>query len=85
MLTPPMTENRQLLDFLDSNSTPYVLITPLNLEQFCPLVSIDDVLAAKQSIQHLIDYGHRRIGLILGARKEVALKRLLLSAGFGRE
>ena len=69
VLTPPMTENRQLIDFLDSNSTPYVLITPLNLEQSCPLVSIDDVLAARQSIQHLIDFGHKRIGLILGARE----------------
>ncbi len=69
VLTPPMTENRQLIDFLDSNSIPYVLITPLNLEQSCPLVSIDDVQAARQSIQHLIDFGHKRIGLILGARE----------------
>ena len=78
VLTPPMTENRQLLDFLDSNSTPYVLITPLNLEQSCPLVSIDDVMAARQSIQHLIDFGHKRIGLILGARERSGTEMRLL-------
>ena len=78
VLTPPMTENRQLIDFLDSNSIPYVLITPLNLEQFCPLVSIDDVLAARQSIQHLIDFGHKRIGLILGARERSGTEMRLL-------
>ena len=78
VLTPPMTENRQLLEFLDNNSTPYVLITPLNLEQSCLLVSIDDVLAARQSIQHLVDFGHKRIGLILGARERSGTEMRLL-------
>ena len=78
VLTPPMTENRQLLEFLDRGSTPYVLITPLNLEQSCLLVSIDDVLAARQSIQHLVDFGHKRIGLILGARERSGTEMRLL-------
>ena len=78
VLTPPMTENRQLLDFLDSSSTPYVLITPLDLEQSCPLVSIDDVLAARKSVQHLIDFGHKRIGLVLGARQRSGTEMRLL-------
>ncbi len=69
VLTPPMTENQELLDFLESTDTPYVLISPLDDARTCPIVSLDDVSATKQSIQHLIDFGHRRIGFILGTRQ----------------
>lgn len=69
VLTPPMTENKQLLEFLDDNNTPYVLINPLDNKQSSSVVSINDVLSARQIIQHLIDFGHRRIGFILGVRQ----------------
>ena len=69
LLTPPMTENKQLLEFLDYTNTPYVLINPLDNEKSSSIVSINDVLSARQIIQHLIDFGHRRIGFILGARQ----------------
>ena len=69
ILTPPLTENKVLLDYLDVNNIPFVLISPLDQEQSTPLVYTDDTLAAKQSVQHLIDFGHKRIGFILGARQ----------------
>lgn len=69
VLTPPLTENQALLNFLDDINKPYVLISPLNQQQSKPHVGTDDVLAARQLTQHLIDFGHRRIGFISGARQ----------------
>ena len=69
ILTPPLTENTVLLDYFNDNNIPFVLISPLDQEQSTSLVFTDDTLAAKQSVQHLIDFGHKRIGFILGARQ----------------
>lgn len=69
VLTPPLTENKKLLKFLEENKIPYVLISPLEHEQSNPFVFSDDVLAAKQVTQYLIDQGHSRIGFIQGVRQ----------------
>jgi len=69
ILSPPLTENKILLDYLDTNNIPFVLISPLDQVQSTPLVFADDALAAKDSTQHLIDFGHQKIGFILGARQ----------------
>ena len=69
VLTPPLTENQALLNFLNDIEKPYVLISPLDQHQTTPHVGTDDVLAARQMTQHLIDAGHKRIGFILGARQ----------------
>ncbi len=68
VLTPPLTENLDLLKFLDENNKPYVLISPLDQAQSSSLVFIDDVSAAKQATQLLIDHGHKRIGFVQGVR-----------------
>ena len=46
----------------------------------CSCVSIDDIKAAEGATQHLIDMGHRKIGLMMGQRElafnfEVAIQR----------
>lgn len=69
VLTPPLTENRELRAFLEASKTPYVLISPLVSEHQGDSVSTDDVTAAKLMVQHLVDLGHRRIGFIFGARQ----------------
>lgn len=69
VLTPPLTENRALLELLEELGTAAVLISPLDQEQSRPLVFSDDVLAAKQLMQHLVDFGHRRIGFVRGLRQ----------------
>jgi LacI family transcriptional regulator len=69
VLTPPLTENKALLDFLDENNKPHVLISPLDQVQSNPLVFTDDVSAAKQVMQFLFDHGHKRIGFIQGVRQ----------------
>ena len=69
VLSPPFTENEALLGLLDEYRTPYVLISPVDQQQSNPLVFTDDVSAAKQIMQHLLDLGHRRIGFIRGLRE----------------
>ena len=78
ILTPPMTENQELLDFLVSSGTPYVLISPLDNLQSELSVSVDDSVITQQAIQSLIDFGHRRIGFITGVRKRSGSEMRLL-------
>ncbi|MDU5775360.1 MAG: LacI family DNA-binding transcriptional regulator [Clostridium perfringens] len=42
------------------------------------LIGIDNVLAAKASIQYLIDKGHRNIGILLGEKNDVGISGLRL-------
>jgi len=78
ILTPPMTENQELLDFLVSSGTPYVLISPLDNSQSELSVSVDDSVITQQAIQSLIDFGHQRIGFITGVRKRSGSEMRLL-------
>ena len=78
VLTPPMTENQELLDFLVSSGTPYVLISPLDNSQSELSVSVDDSVITQQAIQSLIDFGHQRIGFITGLRKRSGSEMRLL-------
>ena len=78
VLTPPMTENQELLDFLVSNGTPYVLISPLDNSPSELSVSADDAEITQQAIQSLIDLGHRCIGFITGVRKRSGSEMRLL-------
>ena len=78
VLTPPMTENQELLDFLVSSGTPYVLISPLDNSQSKLSVSVDDSVITQQAIQSLIDFGHQRIGFITGVRKRSGSEMRLL-------
>ena len=78
VLTPPMTENQELLDFLVSSGTPYVLISPLDNSQSELSVSVDDSVITQQAIQSLIDFGHQRIGFITGVRKRSGSEMRLL-------
>ena len=68
ILTPPFTENEAILDLMSETRTDFVLISPLDREQTLPSVSSDDISAARQAMQHLIDLGHERIGFIRGLK-----------------
>lgn len=68
ILTPPFTENEAILELMSETRTDFVLISPLDPEQTVPSVSSDDISAARQAMQHLIDLGHERIGFIRGLK-----------------
>ncbi|MDQ4421539.1 LacI family DNA-binding transcriptional regulator [Sphingobium sp. DEHP117] len=66
VLTPPLTDNREVLDYLERHNIQYVRIAPAIDPGRSAAVSIDDVAAAAQAAQYLCDLGHRIIGLVNG-------------------
>lgn len=66
VLTPPLTDNRLVLDFLDRAGVRYVRVAPYVDPDRAPAVCIDDAAAAGEVARHLWRLGHRRFGLING-------------------
>jgi LacI family transcriptional regulator len=71
ILTPPHSDNPQIVGLLDQQKIPFVRIGSIQNGAGIP-VSMDDAGSARQATQYLIDSGHRRIGFISGS-KEYAL------------
>lgn len=72
VLTAPLTDNRLVLDVLEGAGVPYVRVTPLHESDDVPSVRIDERRAAYQVTQHLLSFGHRRIGFIRGLPNHAA-------------
>jgi len=64
IVSPPVSDRRQVLDALDALRVPYVRITPDVDIQRAPCVRMDDRAAAMDMTRMLLDAGHRRIGFI---------------------
>ncbi|MCP1472316.1 LacI family transcriptional regulator [Sphingobium sp. OAS761] len=67
VLTPPLTDNRQILDTFDRKGIRYVRLAPDNDRGRAPGVIIDDEGAAALVARHLWSLGHRRYGIVTGA------------------
>ncbi|WBO21508.1 LacI family DNA-binding transcriptional regulator [Sphingomonas abietis] len=72
ILAPPLCAMPPLLDMLDGIGLPYVLISPGKDHQRSGSVDIDEEGAAFAMTRHLIDLGHRDIGLIEGIPSHAA-------------
>jgi len=66
ILTPPVTDQPELLVLLKRRSVPFVRIAPGNNLGICPYVHMDDVAASMDMTRYLARLGHRRIGFIAG-------------------
>lgn len=66
ILTPPHSDNAQIVDLLDDQGIPFVRIGSQQNGAGIP-VSMDDEGSAHRATQYLIAHGHRRIGFIAGA------------------
>ena len=66
ILTPPLTDNPRILDYLEAEKIRYVRIAPVTDPGRSPAVLIDDRAAAVEVADFLWNLGHRRIGLING-------------------
>jgi len=66
ILTPPITDNRDFVAFLDQEGILYSSVAPMERSAGIPFAYCDDRLAAEQMTEHLIRLGHTRIGFILG-------------------
>lgn len=64
LIAPVGDRSRAQLRLLTRNSVPFVLIDRSITGFDCDLVQGDSVAGAKQLVEHLIELGHRRIGMI---------------------
>jgi len=70
------------LNQLDEQRFPYFCLFANDGRMSDRLLSIDDEKLAYEAINHLIELGHRRIAILLGATDRAAIHRRL--AGYGR-
>lgn len=91
ILTPPHSDNLQIVSLLDQQKIPFVRIGSIQSGAGIP-VSMDDAGSARRATQYLIDHGHQRIGFISGA-KDYALsgwrvdgwRETMAAAGFATD
>jgi LacI family transcriptional regulator len=53
-------------ELLEKNHVPYIVTWKLTDGWQCPSVSFDNYRAGRLAMAHLLDFGHRRIGLVCG-------------------
>jgi LacI family transcriptional regulator len=68
ILTPPHSDNPQIVRFLDDQGIPFARIGSIQNGAGIP-VSMDDEGSARQATERLLARGHRRIGFIAGSRE----------------
>lgn len=66
MLTPPHSDNPQIVGLLAAQNIPFVRIGSQDHRRGIP-VSMDDEGSARTATEYLLDRGHRRIGFIAGS------------------
>jgi LacI family transcriptional regulator len=66
ILSPPVTEAVALIEELERRKLPYVRIAPGLRKAEGLVATMDDVSAARAMVRHLIEQGHRAIGMIRG-------------------
>ena len=82
ILLPPVCDSPVVLGALDDAGISYVRIAPATARAQGASIEVDDEDAARIVTDHLLDLGHRRIGMIQGPPAHAASARRL--AGFRR-
>lgn len=75
VLTPPLTDNRLVLDFLDRHRVRYCRIAPVIDPDRAPSVAMDDAAAAGEVARFLWQLGHRSFGLLNGPAEHGAARQ----------
>lgn len=66
VLSPPLCDDMEIIDLLQTNQTPYASLSPARQPEKTPVMRHDDHLAALKITEHLISLGHKRIAMIGG-------------------
>lgn len=72
ILTPPLCDERTVMEELTRAQTPFVRIAPGTPMPGLPAVGIDEYKAAYEMTAYLISLGHRRIGFVKGKPEHAA-------------
>ena len=65
ILTPPHSDNAQIVQLLDAQNIPFVRIGSMQTDGGIP-ISMDDEGSARSATRYLIGRGHQQIGFIAG-------------------
>lgn len=72
VLAPPTADRVELLDALEEWAIPYVRLAPgIDVER-APSVVSDEYRGATAMAEHLLSFGHRRIGFVAGPQAHIA-------------
>ena len=66
VFTPPCDNSTQIVEALQSMDFPFVQLTPHERSPHCAWVTATDEQGAFEITRHLLELGHRRIGIIQG-------------------
>jgi len=66
LVAPPLADSALVLDFLEANEIPAVVVSSSRVRDSVSAVGVDAYKAAREMTTHLISLGHRRIGHIAG-------------------
>ncbi|AEI36950.1 MAG: LacI family DNA-binding transcriptional regulator [Zymomonas mobilis subsp. pomaceae] len=66
ILTPPMSNDPELMEELDQSGVPYVRVAGTEARAGSPRIIIKDMIAAREMTRYLIGLGHQRIAFIRG-------------------
>jgi len=66
ILTPPLCDDRTIMEELTAAKTPFVRVAPGNRMPGTTVVNIDEYKAAYEMTAYLVGLGHRRIGFVKG-------------------
>ena len=73
VLTPPLSSNDTLIDFLKAQDMAFVLVSPgEGLHGDTPFVQMDQIDAAQRMTEHLIGLGHERLAFVAGPKSHRA-------------
>jgi LacI family transcriptional regulator len=90
MLMPPLSENDQIAALCREIGCRYVRMGSAKLDEAQHMVASNDREAVRGAVEHLIEQGHRRIGLIAGpngfrsaAERRAGYEEAMANAGIG--
>lgn len=66
VVSAPLSDDELVIRVLNEAGVPFVPISPLRELDHIPSVGMDERRAVYQLTQHLLSYGHRRIGFLRG-------------------
>lgn len=69
LIAPPLADSDLVLDFVESNEIPAVVVSSSRVRDSVCAVGIDAYKAARDMTEHLISLGHLQIGFIAGHPK----------------
>lgn len=75
IVTPPLSDDRHVLNLLEERRIPYVRVAPMLDPDRGSTVVMDEYDAARAITDHLLQKGHRRIGFMRGPRVHLVSMR----------